>query len=222
MRLFLFLIKFHNLFIYLYFIYPQSWDMFMLQSFCFVRNLCNIEFGVRECAVLCWLPSSSSALPGLSSGGRWGLPVLPMCPLASEEKKKREREQLLLTTQPLRCHPPPSFLFSLRKGSTTPCQPIRTQLHPLHHIISVSKVTGRPLSLSLSLPLCFQTERCRIIIIIPPIRPFTPPSHTELVASLALASPVLASSLSLARSLSFCSGIATTSTAPPFSSLCIL
>lgn len=91
MRLFLFLIKFHNLFIYLYFIYPQSWDMFMLQSFCFVRNLCNIEFGVRECAVLCWLPSSSSALPGLSSGGRWGLPVLPMCPLASEEKKKRER-----------------------------------------------------------------------------------------------------------------------------------
>lgn len=139
-----------NFIIYLYFIYPQSWEMFMLQSFCFVRNLCNIEFGVRECAVLCWLPSSSSALPGLSSGGRWGLPVLPMCPLASEEKKKREREQLLLTTQPLRCHPPPSFLFSLRKGSTTPCQPIRTQLHPLHHIISVSKVTGRPLSLSLS------------------------------------------------------------------------
>lgn len=221
MRLFLFLIKFHNLFIYLYFIYPQSWDMFMLQRFCFVRNLCNIEFGVRECAVLCWLPSSSSALPGLSSGGRWGLPVLPMCPLASEEKKKRERAAA--------SHNPafalsssPSFLFSLRKGSTTPCQPIRTQLHPLHHIISVSKVTGRPLSLSLSLPLCFQTERCRIIIIIPPIRPFTPPSHTELVASLALASPVLASSLSLARSLSFCSGIATTSTAPPFSSLCIL
>lgn len=221
MRLFLFLIKFHNLFIYLYFIYPQSWDMFVLQSFCFVRNLCNIEFGVRECAVLCWLPSSSSALPGLSSGGRWGLPVLPMCPLASEEKKKRERAAA--------SHNPafalsssPSFLFSLRKGSTTPCQPIRTQLHPLHHIISVSKVTGRPLSLSLSLPLCFQTERCRIIIIIPPIRPFTPPSHTELVASLALASPVLASSLSLARSLSFCSGIATTSTAPPFSSLCIL
>lgn len=133
--------------------------MFMLQRVCFVRNLCNIEFGVRECAVLCWLPSSSSALPGLSSGGRWGPPVLPMCPLASEEKKKREREQLLLTTQPLRCHPPPSFLFSLRKGSTTPCQPIRTQLHPLHHIISVSKVTGRPLSLSLSLPLCFQTEK---------------------------------------------------------------
>lgn len=221
MRLFLFLIKFHNLFIYLYFIYPQSWDMFMLRSFCFVRNLCNIEFGVRECAVLCWLPSSSSALPGLSSGGRWGLPVLPMCPLASEEKKKRDRAAA--------SHNPafalsssPSFLFSLRKGSTTPCQPIRTQLHPLHHIISVSKVTGRPLSLSLSLPLCFQTERCRIIIIIPPIRPFTPPSHTELVASLALASPVLASSLSLSRSLSFCSGIATTSTAPPFSSLCIL
>lgn len=159
-----------------------------------------------------WGALRTSCDPYVSSGIR-----------GKKEKRERQRESSCFS-QPSLCAVilPPSFLFSLRKGSTTPCQPIRTQLHPLHHIISVSKVTGRPLSLSLSLPLCFQTERCRIIIIIPPIRPFTPPSHTELVASLALASPVLASSLSLSRSLSFCSGIATTSTAPPFSSLCIL
>lgn len=156
---------------------------------------------------------------------QWGALRTSCAPYVSSgiRGKKEKRERAAASHNPaFALSSSPSFLFSLRKGSTTPCQPIRTQLHPLHHIISVSKVTGRPLSLSLSLPLCFQTERCRIIIIIPPIRPFTPPSHTELVASLALASPVLASSLSLARSLSFCSGIATTSTAPPFSSLCIL
>lgn len=174
MRLFLFLIKFHNLFIYLYFIYPQSWDMFMLQSFCFVRNLCNIEFGVRECAVLCWLPSSSSALPGLSSGGRWGLPVLPMCPLASEEKKKRERAAashnpaFALSSSPLlsllpqegehhtlsanqnSAPPSPSHHLSFQGNRATPLS--------LFHSLSVSKLKGAASSSS-SLPSVLSPHR---------------------------------------------------------------
>lgn len=174
MRLFLFLFKFHNLFIYLYFIYPQSWDMFMLQSFCFVRNLCNIEFGVRECAVLCWLPSSSSALPGLSSGGRWGLPVLPMCPLASEEKKKRERAAashnpaFALSSSPLlsllpqegehhtlsanqnSAPPSPSHHLSFQGNRATPLS--------LFHSLSVSKLKGAASSSS-SLPSVLSPHR---------------------------------------------------------------
>lgn len=174
MRLFLFLIKFHNLFIYLYFIYPQSWDMFMLQRFCFVRNLCNIEFGVRECAVLCWLPSSSSALPGLSSGGRWGLPVLPMCPLASEEKKKRERAAashnpaFALSSSPLlsllpqegehhtlsanqnSAPPSPSHHLSFQGNRATPLS--------LFHSLSVSKLKGAASSSS-SLPSVLSPHR---------------------------------------------------------------
>lgn len=174
MRLFLFLIKFHNLFIYLYFIYPQSWEMFVLQSFCFVRNLCNIEFGVRECAVLCWLPSSSSALPGLSSGGRWGLPVLPMCPLASEEKKKRERAAashnpaFALSSSPLlsllpqegehhtlsanqnSAPPSPSHHLSFQGNRATPLS--------LFHSLSVSKLKGAASSSS-SLPSVLSPHR---------------------------------------------------------------
>lgn len=174
MRLFLFLIKFHNLFIYLYFIYPQSWEMFVLQSFCFVRNLCNIEFGVRECAVLCWLPSSSSALPGLSSGGRWGLPVLPMCPLASEEKRKRERAAashnpaFALSSSPLlsllpqegehhtlsanqnSAPPSPSHHLSFQGNRATPLS--------LFHSLSVSKLKGAASSSS-SLPSVLSPHR---------------------------------------------------------------
>lgn len=109
---------------------------------------------------------SSSALPGMSSRGRQWFPVTPVeCFLLRHRKNGAAASHI------------PAFALSsspssLSKGSTTPCQPIRAWLHLLHHIISVSKVTGHPAHSLFSLSLRFHTERCRIIIIIiPPTRP---------------------------------------------------
>ena len=94
---------------------------------------------------------------------------------------------------PLLLPPPPPTA----RGSTTPCQPIRAQPHLLHHIISVSKVTGLPAPSPSLFPLWKVPHHHPH-----PSHPSIPPSHTELVASLALACSLLAPSPPLLLSLS--------------------
>lgn len=94
--------------------------------------------------------------------------------------RHRKREQLLVTPQPLLCHPPPHP----QEGKHHTLSANQSLAPPSHHIIWVSKVTGHPvLSLSLSLSI--------LLLLFPsgkvphhrplPSPPSIPLSHSELV-----------------------------------------
>lgn len=98
----------------------------------------------------------------------------PPCAAFSPPAQKK-REQLLLTSQPLLCHPP-SFPLLPQEGEhhTLSANQSSAPPSPSHHLSFQGNRAPRSPSLYRSpslFPLCFHTERCRIIIIIPPIRP---------------------------------------------------